>query len=314
MRSRIVEAPPAKTSATRRWDGEGKSVVTRANTPLNVLSIDVEEYFHPTEVQAYIGESQWGELPSRIGREVQLVLDLLERKWVKATFFILGWVAERHPNLIRDIVGRGHEIACHSYSHRLVYDLTPAQFRDDTMRAVAAIADCCGVRPRAYRAPSYSITRRSFWALETLIECGFTHDSSIYPISHDRYGIAGFERHAHVLHTPSGPIQEVPIATVKLTGGRIAPIGGGGYLRMLPYRYTAAGIRRVNRLEQQPACIYFHPWELDPEQPRMAMGRVARMRTYTGLDGMRGKLERLVQEFEFAPLTAVHPARAAATC
>ncbi len=277
----------------------------------NVLTIDVEEYFHPTEVQAFVDQSGWGTLPSRVERQVHIILDLLEEKRVLATFFLLGWVTERHASLIRAIVGRGHEIGCHSYAHRLVYDLTPAQFRGDTMRAVAAIADICGVTPRVYRAPSYSITRASFWALETLIECGFTHDSSIYPIAHDRYGIEGFERHAHVLATPSGPIHEVPIATVRLASGRIAPIGGGAYLRLLPYRYTAAGIRRVNRVEQQPACIYFHPWEIDPEQPRLAAGRIARMRTYTGLKGMRGKLERLLSEFHFSSLTAVHPAAAA---
>jgi polysaccharide deacetylase family protein (PEP-CTERM system associated) len=282
--------------------------MTPTEMPSNVLSIDVEEYFHPTEIQASIPESHWGELPSRVVPQTELILDLLEAKAVKATFFVLGWVAERHPALIRDIAGRGHEIGCHSYSHRLVYDLTPASFREDTLRAVAAIGEACGVRPRIYRAPSYSITRQSFWALETLVECGFTHDSSIYPIAHDRYGIAGFERHSHVLPTHSGPIREVPIATVRLANGRIAPIGGGGYLRLLPYRYTAAGIRRVNRQEKQPTCIYFHPWEIDPAQPRLAAGAVARLRTYTGLKGMRGKLERLLSEFHFSTLTAVHPA------
>jgi len=285
-------------------------VAARNDRILNVLSIDVEEYFHPTEVQAFVQQREWGALLSLVEPEVRLVLDLLEEKGAKATFFILGWVAERRSSLIRAIVERGHEIGCHSYAHGLVYDLTPAQFRHDTMQAVAAIADSCGVTPRVYRAPSYSITRESFWALETLIECGFTHDSSIYPIAHDRYGIAGFERHAHILETPSGPITEVPIATVKLANGRVAPIGGGGYLRLLPYRYTAAGIRRVNMVEQQPACIYFHPWELDPHQPRLATGPIARMRTYTGLNGMRRKLERLLSEFDFSSLTAVHPAAA----
>jgi len=276
----------------------------------NILTIDVEEYFHPTEVQAFVDPSRWGGLVSRVEPEVESILDLLEEKHVTATFFVLGWVAKQHPRLVQAITNRGHEIGCHSYAHRLVYDLSPVEFRADTMRAVAAIADAGGVVPRVYRAPSYSITRDSFWALETLIECGFSHDSSIYPISHDRYGIAGFERHAHAIDTPSGPIMEVPIATVRLAGGHVAPIGGGGYLRLLPYRYTAAGIRRVNREELQPACIYFHPWEIDPESPRLARGRIARLRTYTGLKGMRRKLERLVSEFRFAGLMAVHPDRA----
>lgn len=275
----------------------------------NLLTIDVEEYFHPTEVQAFVDQSQWQALPSRVDLHVRLVLDLLEKHDVRATFFILGWVAERHPGLVRAIVQKGHEIGCHSYAHQLVYDLSPARFREDTIRALAAIGDACGVAPRVYRAPSYSITRKSFWALEVLVDCGFTHDSSIYPIAHDRYGVAGFERHAHVIDTPSGPIVEVPIATVKLANGRVAPIGGGGYLRLLPYRYTAAGIRRVNREEQQPACIYFHPWEIDPDHPRLAKGTIARLRTYTGLRGMSRKLERLLTEFRFSSLTAVHPAQ-----
>ena len=275
----------------------------------------MEEYFHPTEVQGSVDQSEWGTLLSRVVPEVGFILDLLEAHGVKATFFMLGWVAEQYPKLVRTIAEHGHEIGCHSYAHRLVYDLTPVQFRHDTIRAVSVIADACGVTPRVYRAPSYSITRESFWALETLIECGFTHDSSIYPIAHDRYGIEGFQRQAHIINTPSGPITEVPIATVQLGNGRVAPIGGGGYLRLLPYRYTAAGIRKLNRVEQQPACIYFHPWEVDPYQPRIAEGLVARLRTYTGLQGMRRKLERLLLDFRFSTLTAVHPhsARAAAS-
>jgi polysaccharide deacetylase family protein (PEP-CTERM system associated) len=150
------------------------------------------------------------------------------------------------------------------------------------------------------------------WALEVLVECGFTHDSSIYPISHDRYGIEGFPRRPHTIHTPAGAIYEVPIATVKLPNGNVAPIGGGGYLRMLPYRYTAAGIRRLNREEGVSACIYFHPWEVDPQQPRIASGAIARWRTYTGLRGTLHKLDRLTSEFEFAPLGTAAPARVAA--
>jgi len=279
----------------------------------NLLTVDVEEYFHPTEVQDSLKQRDWDLLPSRIEQEISAVLELFSQKGVKATFFILGWVARRHPHLVRDIVDAGHEVGCHSYAHQLVYRMTPAQFRQDTQQAVSAIADACGVTPTAYRAPSYSITRDSLWALETLIECGFTHDSSIYPIEHDRYGIRGFERHAHVIQTPSGPIHEIPIATVLLANGRVAPIGGGGYLRLLPYCYTSAGIRRLNGIEQKPACVYFHPWEIDPGQPRLASGAIARLRTYTGMRSMRRKLERLLSDFSFAPLTGVpeevaHPA------
>lgn len=272
---------------------------------INILTIDVEEYFHPSEVQTAVAPGAWGSLPSRVEPEVNEVLDLLDEKRARATFFVLGWVAERHPALPLAIAARGHEIGCHSYAHRLVYDLTPDEFRADTARAVHAIQDACGIAPRVYRAPSYSITRQSLWAIEILVECGFTHDSSVYPIAHDRYGIPGFERRAHRLQTPSGPIVEVPIATVKLANGRCTPVGGGGYLRLLPYRYTAAGLRRINQREQMPACVYFHPWELDPQQPRLANGCIARIRTYSGLKSMRRKLTRLLSEFQFSTLTAV---------
>jgi len=298
--------------------GDHRSRASAADRPApirSLLTVDVEEYFHPTEVQDSLSQRDWDLLPSRIEQETGAVLEMFCERGVKATFFILGWVASRRPHLVREIVAAGHEVGCHSYAHQLVYRMTPAEFRQDTQRAVSAIGDACGVTPTAYRAPSYSITRESMWALETLIECGFTHDSSIYPIEHDRYGIRGFERHAHVMHTPSGPIHEIPIATVLLPNGRVAPIGGGGYLRLLPYCYTSAGIRRLNGIERKPACVYFHPWEIDPGQPRLASGAIARLRTYTGMRGMRRKLERLLSDFSFAPLTGAleevaHPALA----
>ena len=269
----------------------------------NIISVDVEEYFHPTEVAALVKPEQWATLPSRVEPQTRRVLDIFDRHHVTGTFFVLGWVARHNPGLIREIANRGHEIGCHSFAHRLVYDLTPAVFRDDTWQAIRAIQDACGRTPRVYRAPSYSITARSLWALEILVECGFTHDSSIYPIQHDRYGIPGFGRHARTIQTPAGPIVEVPIATAKLSG-TVAPVGGGAYLRLLPYRYTAAGIRRINEADQQPACMYFHPWELDPDQPRLARGWISRLRTYHGLRSMPGKLDQLLSDFPFGPLTA----------
>jgi polysaccharide deacetylase family protein (PEP-CTERM system associated) len=273
---------------------------------LNILSIDVEEYFHPTEVQPFVHED-WSALPSRVERQTMQILELFAQYNVSATFFVVGWVAEKHPNLVQAIAAAGHEIGCHSYLHRLVYDLNPQEFRNDTELAMKAIFDACGVRVRTYRAPSYSITKECMWALDILAELGFTHDSSIYPIVHDRYGIPGFERHAHVIPTASGGICEVPIATIKFSNGRTAPVGGGGYLRLLPYRYTAAGIRKLNIEEQHPACIYFHPWEIDPDQPHLAGSLIARMRTYTGLHSMFSKIERLLTEFKFGTMTRVHP-------
>jgi len=253
---------------------------------LNAITIDVEEYFHPTEVQKTIGFDSWKDLPSRVEQQTLRILELLDSKKTKATFFTLGWVAERQPRLLQEIVKAGHEVACHSYAHQLVFELTPDQFRADTRRAVAAIEDACGITPRSYRAPSYSIVTKSLWALEILVEEGFTQDSSIYPISHDRYGIPGFNRHAHIIETPAGPIQEIPIATAKLSHDQVMPVGGGAYLRLLPYRYTAAGIRRLNCEEHEQACVYFHPWEIDKDQPRIATGAISRLRTYTGVAGM----------------------------
>ena len=274
---------------------------------VNAITVDVEEYFHSTEAQNVLGQTDWASLPSRIQQQVHNTLGLFHSRNVKATFFILGWVAEKFPALVREIADAGHEIACHSYAHRLVYDLSPAEFRSDTLRAIKVIQDACGVSPRIYRAPSYSITQRSLWALQILIECGFTHDSSIVPVTHDRYGIPGSSRLPHVLKTPVGQIFEIPAATVELAKGRVLPIGGGGYLRLLPYRYCSAGIRRVNEYDQAPACIYFHPWELDPQLSRLPMGMIGRWRTYTGLSGMQRKIERLLDEFEFSTMSAVYP-------
>jgi polysaccharide deacetylase family protein (PEP-CTERM system associated) len=279
---------------------------------LNALTIDVEEYFHPSELVSTVPTERWTEMPRRVEASTQRVLDLLAEGNIKGTFFVLGWVAEHYPHLVRAIHDAGHEIGCHSYAHQLVYDLTPASFKKDTMRAVNAIADACGVVPRSYRAPSYSITKRSLWALEVLAECGFQYDSSIYPISHDRYGMLGYARHAQMIETASGSLLEVPIATIKLSERNVTPIGGGGYLRLLPYAYTAAGIRELNR-EGQPACVYFHPWEIDPEQPRLSVGLVARLRTYTGLSTMESKIRRLTEEFRFGTLSEVFPLERVAT-
>jgi polysaccharide deacetylase family protein (PEP-CTERM system associated) len=273
---------------------------------LNVFSVDVEDYFHPAELQAVVHRHEWSAFSSRVEVGTMVLLDALSAHGVKGTFFVLGWIAQIRPKLIREIACRGHEIACHSHEHRLVYHLTPTQFQHDTVQAIKAIEDACGLTPRAYRAPSYSITERSIWALEVLVERGFTHDSSIYPVVHDRYGIPGFGRHAQLIATPAGPLMEIPPATVRLSGSRVVPVGGGGYLRLLPYRYTAAGIRRINNQENQPACIYVHPWELDPGQPRLATGVISRVRTYGSLRTMQPKLHRLLADFRFSTLRSVY--------
>lgn len=275
----------------------------------NAITVDVEEYFHPSEVQKTVSMEDWDRLPSRVYESTNRILDLFAEHNVKGTFFILGWVAVRQAALVRRIVSLGHEIGNHSFTHQLVYSLTPDEFRSDTRKAQQAIGDACGVAPLVYRAPSYSITQRSLWAFDVLAECGITHDSSVYPISHDRYGIPGFERFCTRVPTASGPILEIPIATARLPGQRaLAPVGGGAYLRLLPYRYTAAGIRRINIDDYEPACIYFHPWEIDPEQPKLAGGLLSRMRTYYGQSGMATKIERLLSEFSFNSIRSIYPA------
>lgn len=271
----------------------------------NIFSVDVEDYFHPAEVSR--NPSEWPGFADRVEIGTNLLLDLLAQHAFRATFFLLGWIAERHPGLVRRITLAGHEIGCHSHLHRLVFSLSPEEFRKDTRRAVNAIQDACGISPKVYRAPSCSITSKSLWALDILAELGFTHDSSIYPIVHDRYGVPGSLRHAHKFDTPSGPILEIPIATVRLARGQVAPVGGGAYLRLFPYRYISAGIRRINRLEQQPACIYIHPWELDQQQPRIAKKLISRVRTYAGLPTVGGKLNRLFGEFAFGSIGEIYP-------
>jgi polysaccharide deacetylase family protein (PEP-CTERM system associated) len=275
---------------------------------LNAFTVDVEEYFHPTELQADAPSRRWRTFPSRLEDQIRRILDLLHAHNVSATFFILGWIANRQPGIVRLIASYGHEIGCHSNTHRLVYTLSPAEFREDTNCAVAAIEDACGISPRCYRAPSYSITDKCLWAFDILAECNFSHDSSVYPICHDRYGIPGFSRHATIVHTPSGPIQEIPPATVQLSSHNIAPIGGGAYFRLLPYRYTAAGIRRVNEQEGKPVCMYVHPWEIDPKQPRIASGFLSRLRTYAGLGSVERKLSRLLADFRFRSIREIYPA------
>jgi polysaccharide deacetylase family protein (PEP-CTERM system associated) len=195
---------------------------------INAITIDVEEYFHPAEVQRSGCARAWDRLPSRVDAETERVLELLRRHSVTATFFVLGWVAEKRPEVVRKIAAAGHEIGSHGYAHQIVYTLSPAEFRTDVERASVAIESACGVRPRSYRAPSFSITRESWWALEVLVECGFRYDSSIVPISHDRYGVPGFSRFAGTLRTASGPIIEIPAATAVSPNGAVLPVGGGG--------------------------------------------------------------------------------------
>jgi polysaccharide deacetylase family protein (PEP-CTERM system associated) len=271
---------------------------------VNAMTIDVEDYFHVSVFDGVVPRANWQTFESRVCRNTDRLLKLFDEHDVRATFFVLGWVAERHPELVTRIAGLGHEIASHGYGHRLIYDQTPSAFRDDVRRSKALLEDACGRRVRGYRAPSYSVTPRSLWALDILIEEGYTYDSSIFPIRHDRYGIPLCPRHAYLLERSSGSLVEVPASTTAI-GPLNVPIGGGGYFRILPYGVTRWGIDRVNRRERQPTIFYLHPWEIDPDQPRLRAGLLSRFRHYRNLDQTEDRLRRLLQEFRFAPIASL---------
>ena len=267
----------------------------------NAMTIDVEDYFHVSAFADRISSRDWADLPSRVEQNTRRLLTLLAKAEVHATFFVLGWVAERHPQLIRDIARAGHEIGCHSYWHRLVYDLTPKQFRDDTRHAQQLLEEITGDRVTLYRAPSFSITERSLWALDILAELGFEIDSSIYPIRHDRYGIPEADPFPHIRSTSAGELREFPGSIYRL-GGLSIPVSGGGYFRLYPARVTAWLLDRINR-GGQPFMFYVHPWELDPDQPRMAGSLRSRFRHYQNLASTERKLTWLLPRFEFGTMT-----------
>jgi polysaccharide deacetylase family protein (PEP-CTERM system associated) len=241
-----------------------------------------------------IDPGDWGRYQSRIHIGTTRILDLLDKNNVKATFFVLGWVAERHPGLVREIHARGHEIGCHSYKHRLIYEMSSEEFRLDTRRARNILEDCLGEKIDGYRAPSYSITPRSIWALDVLAEEGFVYDSSIYPIHHDRYGYPGFSRNATMQVQGDRMIVEIPLSTIRVLGTTI-PFGGGGYLRLYPSCLTEWAIGYLNDREEMPAVLYVHPWELDPEQPRLNGKALSLFRHYVNLRDTGGKLSRLLR-------------------
>jgi len=223
---------------------------------------------------------------------------------VQGTFFILGWVADKFPDLVRRIAWAGHEIASHGYEHRLVYDMTPAQFRDDIRRARAALESITGRPVAGYRAPSFSITNESLWALDVLVDEGYVYDASVFPIRHDRYGIADAPRHPHRVPRNGAQLWEVPASTVRWCGMNL-PIGGGGYFRLLPYEWTRRGIARLNRHERRPAVFYLHPWEIDPGQPRLSASALSKVRHYRNLHKTEARLERLLRDFAFGPILSV---------
>lgn len=272
---------------------------------VNAFTVDVEDYFQVAALAPAIERASWPQRESRVERNTGVLLDLLAERGIHGTFFVLGWIAERHPDLIRRIAAAGHEIACHGFSHQLVYDQTPEEFREETARSKSTLEDLSGTAVIGYRAASFSITRRSLWALDVLIDLGFEYDSSIFPIRHDRYGIPGADPRPSRLTAPSGrTLAEFPLSAASYLGVRV-PVSGGGYFRLLPYLVTRAGLRQINGTGERPFAFYLHPWEIDPHQPRVRVGWLSRFRHYTNLDRCESRLRRLLAEFRFASMREV---------
>ena len=265
------------------------------------FTVDVEDYYMVTAFEKNVRFEDWPCHEGRTSANTDRILDLLDACAVKATFFVLGWVAEREPSIVRAIAVRGHEVACHGYRHRMVTTLEPEEFREDVRRAKALIETISGAPVVGFRAPSWSIVADTMWALDVLIEEGFAYDSSIFPIHHDRYGVPGAARFPHVITRPSGSIREYPPSTLRVAGVNF-PVAGGGYLRLYPLWFTRWALRRINRRKRHPCVIYVHPWEVDPGQPRMSCGRMTGFRHYVGLSRTFGKLRVLLREFAFVRL------------
>lgn len=266
---------------------------------VNAMTVDVEDYFHVAALAQSIDRSQWNEMEYRAEANTTRLLDLFDESGISATFFVLGWVARRSPQLVREIHRRGHEIASHGMSHKLVYNQTPQEFSDETYESKALLEELIGAPVLGYRASTYSITKRSLWALDILHEAGFVYDSSIFPIRHDVYGIADAPQVPARLTTPKGAsIVEFPMSTAPMFGARL-PVSGGGYFRLLPYWLTRAGLRKLNLQLDRPFIFYLHPWEVDPDQPRIRTSWKSTLRHYTNLDRCEARLRRLIQEFRF---------------
>lgn len=276
----------------------------KTSSSLHAMTIDVEDYFHVAALSNVIRPEQWESLPSRVERNTERLLELFNGHGVTATFFVLGWVAERYPALVRKLSDHGHEIASHGYSHQLIYNQSPETFRQETLKAKALLEDITGHSVHGYRAASYSITRDSLWALDILCEAGFTWDSSIFPIRHDRYGIPDSPKAPYTLSTPGGhTIREFPLTTARVLGLSV-PAAGGGYFRQFPYPVFRYLFRNASCRGNRPVVFYLHPWEIDPDQPRYRNASwLSRFRHYTNLDLCQARLERLLKDFRFGSVT-----------
>ena len=280
----------------------------------NALTVDVEDYFQVSAFEPHINRSDWDRLECRVERNIARILELFAQHDAKATFFTLGWVAQRYPALVREIVQQGHELASHGFAHQRASSLSEQDFLADISRAKTLLEDVSGVAVQGYRAPSFSITEGNLWAFDSLVRAGYRYSSSVYPIRHDHYGMPDAPRFPH---RRSSSLLEIPITTLRLRK-RNFPASGGGYFRLLPYRCSKWMFTQINRVEQQPVVFYFHPWEIDPQQPRIeAAARKAKFRHYLNLDRMESRLSRLLQDFHWgrmddiflagSPLSAAEP-------
>lgn len=262
----------------------------------NAMTIDVEDYFQVSAFEHHISRESWDRLPCRVERNMDLILTLLDAADTKATFFTLGWIAERYPELVKRLVAQGHELASHGYGHERASDLTEPAFLDDITRAKGILEDLGGVSVQGYRAPSFSIGESNLWAFDSLLQAGYRYSSSIYPIRHDHYGMPDAPRYAHEVRPG---LLEVPITTLRMFD-RNFPSSGGGYFRLLPYPLSRWMLNRVNSQEHQPGVFYFHPWEIDADQPRVpGISSKTRFRHYVNIPRMYGRLNRLLGDFKW---------------
>ena len=261
------------------------------------FTVDVEEYFQVSAFEPYVDRAKWDELPSRVERGVDVILDLLSRHDAQGTFFTLGWIAKKHPAVVRRIAAAGHEIASHGWGHERVTTLTREQFRQSIRTSKQELEDRSGQAVLGYRAPSYSIVRGGEWALDILIEEGYRYDSSLFPIARRGYGYAGGSRDPYTLRRQTGTLSEFPPSTLG-SAPIVIPASGGAYFRLFPYTVTRMALRAAER-RQVPGTFYIHPWEVDPEQPRLDVSWITRIRHYGGLSRTCPRLERLLREFQF---------------
>lgn len=275
--------------------------MSRAEPILNALTIDVEDYFQVSAFESIVNRRDWDHYESRVCQNTYRILDLFEEQEAQGTFFVLGWVAKKFPKLVRDIASRGHEVGCHSYWHRLIYQMTPKEFREDLRQATQTLEDLVGHEINSFRAPSFSIVEDSLWALDELIEAGYRYDSSIFPVRHDNYGMPNAARFPHKISRSGGEIEEFPLSVHKVANHHF-PVAGGGYFRLYPFSLSRSWLQSINEKARQPFVFYLHPWEIDPDQPRFKASLRSQFRHYQNLTRTESKLRKLLSAFRFGSM------------